>query len=445
MRPRDAPPGFHLLAKPTGAVCNLDCTYCFFLSKEQLYPGDRFRMADDLLEMYLRQLIEAHRTPEVMVAWQGGEPTLMGLGFFRRAMETVERYRRPGQTVSHSIQTNGVLLDDEWCSFLHDHEVLVGLSIDGPKDIHDAYRLDKHGRGTFDRVIASLRRLQAHDVEVNVLCTVHDRNQDRGAEVYRFFRDELGLRFMQFIPIVERATTETLELADAGWGGERRGRPLYVNRGSLVTRRTVGSHAWGRFLSDVFDEWVHRDVGTVFVQHFDAALASWAGLPASMCVFRETCGAALALEHNGDVYSCDHFVEPEHRIGNIRDTHLVELVSSPQQVAFGRAKRDTLPAYCRSCDVHFACHGECPKNRFTRTPDGEEGLNYLCAGYKHFFHHIDRPMRIMADLLERERSPSTVMTVLRLEEASPFRGVGRNDPCPCGSGKKLKRCHGAER
>ncbi|MCU0269305.1 MAG: anaerobic sulfatase maturase [Acidimicrobiales bacterium] len=439
--PSDAPAAFHVLAKPSGAICNLDCTYCFFLSKELLYPGDRFRMAEDLLATYLRQLVEAHRGPEVTVAWQGGEPTLLGLPFFRRSVELTEQLLRPGQRVQYTIQTNGTLLDDEWCAFLAEHHFLVGLSVDGPRALHDAYRVDKKGRGTFDRVMEALATLQRHEVDVNILCTVHAANQDHAVEVYRFFRDDLGMRFLQFIPIVERATPDTLQVANLGWSGSRKGRPLYTNRGSLVTERSVGSLAWGRFLAEIFDEWVRHDVGEVFVQHFDAALASWLGVNPAMCIYQETCGVALALEHNGDLYSCDHFVEPEHRLGNIRDTHLVELVSSPQQVAFGLAKRDTLPAYCRSCDVRFACNGECPKNRFTTTPDGEAGLNYLCAGYKHFFHHVDEPMRLMADLLRQGREAPDVMAVLAERDAARFRGVGRNEPCPCGSGRKFKHCH----
>jgi uncharacterized protein len=440
--PRDAPPAFHVLAKPTGAICNLDCTYCFFLSKELLYPGDRFRMADELLARYLRQLVESHRADEVTIAWQGGEPTLMGVDFFRRSVELVQSYLRPGQTASHTIQTNGTLLNDEWCELFATHGFLVGLSLDGPRELHDAYRVDKHGRGTFDRVMDAARLLSRHGVDFNILCTVHAANQDHPLEVYRFLRDDVGARFLQFIPIVERATPETLGVANLGWSGSRKGRPLYSNEGSLVTERTVGSLAWGQFLATIFDEWVRRDVGEVFVQHFDTALASWLGIPPAMCVFRETCGSALALEHNGDLYSCDHFVEPAHRLGNIGETHLVELVASPQQVAFGRAKLDTLPDQCRRCDVRFACHGECPKNRFATTVDGGAGLNYLCEGYYHLFHHIDAPMRIMADLLRQGRRADGVMAVLANAEAARYRAAGRNDPCPCGSGRKLKHCHG---
>jgi uncharacterized protein len=405
-----APPAFHLLAKPTGPICNLDCEYCFFLSKEMLYPGDRFRMADELLETYLRQLLEAHRTPDVTVAWQGGEPTMMGLDFFRRSIELVERHRRPWQRVHHTIQTNGVLVDEAWAQFFADHGFLVGLSVDGPRDVHDAHRVDKRGQGSFDRVMAGYEHLRAAGAEVNVLCTVHAANQDRGLEVYRFFRDEMGVRFIQFIPIVERTTETLLPLANLGWSTDRNDkRPLYVQAGDQVTDRSVAADGYGRFLVDVFDEWVARDVGEVFVQMFDVALANWHGEPPGLCVFSETCGTALALEHNGDVYSCDHYVEPDHLLGTITDTPLADLVASDQQVAFGRAKRDTLPRYCRECDVRFACHGGCPRNRFTTTPDGEPGLNYLCPSYQAFFRHVDPTMRRMSDLLARGRAPSEVV------------------------------------
>jgi uncharacterized protein len=384
---RPARRGFHLLVKPTGAVCNLDCAYCFYLSKELLYPGSRFRMADELLETYIRALIEAQPGPDVVVAWQGGEPTLMGLDFFRRSIDYQRRYRRPGMRIVNTLQTNGTLLDEEWCAFFREHGFLVGISIDGPRDLHDAYRLDKGGRPTFDAVMRGLRALRAARADFNVLTAVHRANQHRPLEVYRFLRDEAGARFIQFIPVVER-------------------------EGDGVSARSVEPEAWGRFLAAVFEEWVRRDVGTVFVQMFDAALASWAGEPQPLCIFAETCGDALALEHNGDVYSCDHFVEPAHRLGNIREQDLVELVASDRQRAFGQAKRDTLPRYCQACDVRFACHGECPKNRFILTPDGEPGLNYLCAGYKAFFHRVDAPMRYMAAELRAGRAPSNVMAAL---------------------------------
>jgi uncharacterized protein len=423
---------FHVLTKPTGAICNLDCKYCFFLSKEELYPNSKFRMTDDVLERYIRQQCESQATlPQVTISWQGGEPTLMGLDFFRRSVELAAKYRQPAQSVQYTIQTNGTLLDEEWCAFFREHRVLVGLSIDGPREQHDAYRVDKGGHPTFDKVMQAARLMQQHQVDFNVLCTVHAKNADHALEVYRFFRDDLGTRHIQFIPIVERVNSD--------------GRTRF-QEGSTVTDRSVTAEQWGRFLTTIFDEWVRRDVGTVFVQMFDAALASWVGAPPALCIFSETCGDAVALEHTGDLYSCDHFVEPKHLLGNIAETPLAELVASPQQRAFGAAKRDTLPRYCRECPVRFACHGECPKNRFILTPDGEPGLNYLCAGYKGFFTHIDKPMRLMADLLRRGRYADEVIGIMKAEDvrlSAAAARAGRNEACPCGSGRKTKHCHGS--
>ncbi len=438
--PEGAPPAFHLLAKPTGAICNLDCEYCFFLSKEMLYPGSRFRMADDLLETYLRQLFEAHaRSPEVAVAWQGGEPTMMGLDFFRRSVEIAHDLALPGQRIAYTIQTNGTLLDDDWGAFFKENAFLVGLSIDGPREIHDTYRVDKGGKGSFDRVMAGLDVLRRHDVDWNALTTVHAANQDRGRDVYRFLRDECGGRFMQFIPIVERATPSTLPIANAGWGGRVKDRPLYVQEGNLVTDRSVAPGGYGRFLIDVFEEWVRRDIGEVYVQMFDVALANWYGEPPGLCIHSETCGLALALEHTGDLYSCDHFVEPAYKLGNIKESRMIDLVVLPQQRAFGEAKRDTLPRFCLECDVRFACHGGCPKDRFTTTPDGEPGLHYLCPSYKAFFGHVRPAMDAMCDLLKVDRAPAELVARYAADDAAR----GRNEPCTCGSGRKWKICHGA--
>lgn len=409
----NSPTSFHLLAKPVGAICNLDCGYCYFLSKEMLYPGDRFRMADELLETYISQLLRAHRGPDVAVAWQGGEPTLVGLDFFRRSVELVERYRRPGQRVSYSIQTNGTLIDDEWASFFKENGFLVGISVDGPRELHDAYRVDKKGRGSFDRVMGGWDTLRSHAVDTNVLCTVHGANAEHPVEVYRFLRDDMGARFLQFIPVVERVTEILLPLANLGWGSKPgESRPLYVQAGNRVTDRSVGADQFGRFLIGVFDEWIRYDVGEVFVQHFDVALANWHGEPPGLCVFSETCGLALALEHNGDLYSCDHYVEPEHLLGNIMQTSMAEMIGSEKQRKFGLDKSESLPEYCRRCEVRFACHGGCPKDRFIETPDGEDGLNYLCSGYKAFFHHVDEPMKIMSELLRRGHAPSEVSKIL---------------------------------
>jgi len=367
-------------------------------------------MSDELLETYIKQLLESHYTPEVTVAWQGGEPTMMGLEFFQRSIELVERYRKPWQRVLHTIQTNGVLLNEQWAAFFKEHGFLVGLSVDGPRELHDRYRVDKRGKGSFDRVMAGYEHLWAHQVDVNVLCTVHAANQEYPVEVYRFFRDRMGASFIQFIPIVERTTESLLPLANLGWSTSRKEkRPLYVQAGNCITERSVAPEAFGRFLIGVFDEWVAHDVGEVFVQMFDVALANWYGEPPGVCVFSETCGLALALEHNGDLYSCDHYVEPDYKLGNITETPMAELVGSQRQRAFGRAKRDTLPQYCRDCDVRFACHGGCPRNRFVNTPDGEGGLNYLCAGYKAFFNHVYPAMRFMCELLNQGRAPSEIV------------------------------------
>jgi uncharacterized protein len=429
--PQDAPPAFHLLSKPTGAICNLDCAYCFFLDKELLYPGSKFRMSDELLETYIRQLIESHQTNRVTIAWQGGEPTLMGLEFYRRAMEIAEKYRRPGTTFEHTMQTNGTKLDDDWCAFFKEHNFLIGISIDGPRQLHDVYRVDKGGQPTFDKVMRGLRLLQKHAVDYNILTTVNRVNADYPLDVYHFLRDEAGTDWMQFIPVVERINEDGLTL---------------YQQGTTVSERSVLPEQFGHFLSAIFDEWVHQDVGQVYVQTFEAAVRNWLGMPSSgMCVFNETCGLGVALEHNGDLYACDHYVEPDFLLGNIQQEHMIELMVSPQQQKFGQDKRDTLPQYCLDCNVRFACHGECPKNRFIKTPDGEAGLNYLCAGFKHFFHHVDYPMKIIAGLIRRGRQAAEVMSILSQEEArwaALFTQAGRKDPCPCGSGRKFKQCHG---
>jgi uncharacterized protein len=418
---------FHVMTKPRGAICNLDCQYCYFLSKEKLYPDSSFRMADNLLQEYTRQYIEAQDVPDITFAWQGGEPTLMGLDFFRQAVAYQQQYRKPGTRITNALQTNGITLDDAWCEFFKTNDFLIGISLDGPRELHDAYRLDRGGHPTFDRVMAGLRLLQKHGVEFNVLTTVHAANAGHGLAVYRFLRDEVRTQYIQFIPIVER---------DNNTG---------YQEGSTVTPRSVSAEQYGQFLIEIFDEWVRRDVGRVFVQMFDVALAAWVGDPPGLCVFEETCGAALALEHNGDMYSCDHFVEPKHFLGNIVDIPLSEIVASDPQRRFGLAKRDTLPQYCRECDVRFVCNGGCPKDRFIQTPDGEPGLNYLCAGYKAFFHYIAEPMRFMANELAHRRPPANVMFDMARKDAAlaaAFAHAGRNDPCPCGSGLKFKRCHG---
>jgi uncharacterized protein len=326
--------------------------------------------------------------------------------------------------------------------------------------MHDTYRVDKSGDGTYDKVMAAARKLQQYNVDFNILCTVHAGNADHPLEVYHFFRDEVKTDFIQFIPIIERSTPELLPIANRGWGDQNlpteveledlpvaksSQRPLYTLEGSLVTERSVKPEQWGQFLIAIYDEWVGNDVGKVFVQMFDSSLGSWVGSGASLCIHRETCGDALALEHNGDLYSCDHFVEPKYLLGNIKEEHMLDMVASDQQRKFGNDKRDTLPKYCVECPVRFACNGGCPRNRFIKTPDGEDGLNYLCAGYKSFFTHVDHPMRLMAALLKQRRFADEVMGILKTEDDKLQKALAEADPnqdCPCGSGLKFKACHG---
>ena len=432
--------GFHIMTKPIGPICNLDCKYCFYLEKENLYPNTKhWAMDRDVLERYIAQYIGAQPGAQVDFAWQGGEPTLLGVDFFRTVVEIQAKYA-DGKAIHNAFQTNGTLLDDKWGEFLAEHHFLVGLSIDGPRELHDFYRVDKGNAPTFDRVMRGISKLKEHNVDFNTLTVVNRHNSAHPIEVYRFLK-EIGSGFMQFIPIVER------KAAEPGPDGLILIQPTF-DRGAEVTDWSVDPLAYGQFLARIFDEWIRNDVGRYFVQHFDVALESWLGMDASLCVFRRTCGAAMAMEHTGDLYSCDHFVYPENKLGNITELSLEQMVSSAQQKKFGQDKLDTLPRMCRECSVRFACNGECPKHRFLKTPDGEPGLNYLCAGYKHFFNHIDPYMRFMAAELKAGRAPANVMQIMaepRQPAASASNGNGKarpNDPCPCGSGKKFKKCCG---
>jgi len=401
--------GFHILTKPIGPICNLDCQYCFYLEKENLYPGEKqWRMSDMVLEEYVRQYIQSQPGPEVYFAWQGGEPTLLGVDFFRKAAALQKKYS-DGRTISNALQTNGTLLDDEWCRFLAAEQFLIGLSIDGPAELHDHYRVDKGQKPTFEKVMCGLESLKRHKVNFNTLTVVHRANAQRPLEVYRFLKS-IGSEFLQFIPLVERAGRSK----DSGRhfaappdlaGGDRHESP--------VTEWSVDADDYGNFLCAIFDEWVGQDVGRVFVQHFDVALGNWMGLGSSLCVFAEKCGAALVIEHNGDLYSCDHYVYPKHRLGNLMNQSLGEMVRSPQQLKFGSDKSDLLPQFCRRCEVRFACNGECPKHRFIKTPDGEDGLNYLCPAYKKFFNHIAPHMKTMAQLLRNGRAAEEIMSLIK--------------------------------
>jgi len=412
---------FHILTKPIGPVCNLDCRYCYYLDKNHLYPQVKnFRMQPDVLDSFIQQYIEAEPAPVVSFGWQGGEPTLLGVEFFEDVVRLQKKYCPEGKRIENSIQTNGTLLNEEWCSFLRENNFLVGLSIDGPRELHDSYRVDKSGRGSFDRVLSALRMLRDSHVDFNVLTVVQRTNARHPKEVYRFFRDE-GVKFIQFIPLVKSLDDCEGRLSD----------------------ETPTPKAFGEFLCGVFDEWLEGDdIGKIFVQIFDVSLAAWLGLPSPLCVHGKTCGRALLLEHNGDLYSCDHFVYPENLLGNILETPLAKMVESPRQIAFGQSKKNSLPEKCRSCDVLFVCRGGCLKDRICKTSSGKPGLNYLCKGYRLFFRHIRPTMERMASEMkeaeaQRNRAQDRAGGILK--------AVGRNDPCPCGSGRKYKRCCGARR
>lgn len=380
---------FHIMAKPTGAACNLDCSYCFYLEKSALYETKGpTRMSSERLEIFIRDYIQSQTTETITFAWQGGEPTLMGVDFFREAVKLQQRYAN-GHKVENALQTNGTRLNDEWGTFLAENGFLVGISIDGPKPLHDRYRLTRSGSGSFDDVMRGLNYLRKHNVEFNTLTCVHRGNEHAGREVYRFLRKS-GSRYMQFIPIVERLPAEGasckhgLKLAAPG---EEEG---------AVTSWSVSPKGHGRFLSDVFDEWKKKDIGRYYVRDFDCALGNWLNMGSSMCIHAETCGRALAIEHDGYVYSCDHYVYPEYRLGRIGESPLSELVDTPKQKAFGEDKKASLCAKCRDCRYRFACGGDCPKHRFVQQPGESNKLSYLCPSYMHFFSHIRPTIEKMA-------------------------------------------------
>jgi uncharacterized protein len=402
---------FQIFVKPAGALCNLDCGYCYYRDKRSLYPDPgSLRMPESLLEEYIVQHIAAARGPEVAFSWHGGEPTTLGVDFFRQALDLQRRHRPVGWRIRNGIQTNGVLLDEEWCRFLAAEGISAGLSLDGPAELHDPYRVTRGGEPTHRQAMRGYELLRKHGVHTDILCVVHNLNAGHPLTVYRFFR-EIGARYLGFLPAVERAP------------GTAEGAGPY----------TPSAAAYGAFLCKIFDEWIARDTGRIAVQTFEEAARPALGMEHSLCVFRETCGQVPVIEHNGDFFPCDHYVDREHRLGNIRETPLATLLESPAQRAFGEAKRDALPRYCRECEVLAMCHGGCPKYRFIRTPAGEPGLNYLCAGLKRFFLHSRAPLARMA---ARERCPAPVLV------AAPA-AAGRNHPCPCGSGRKYKKCCGS--
>ncbi len=412
--------GIHVMAKPVGALCNLDCGYCFYLEKESYFDKhERFRMSDGVLEAYVRGYIAAQTTPEVEFTWHGGEPTLMGLEFFERAV-ALQRLHASGKVIRNSVQTNGTLLDDAWCTFLKRENFLVGLSLDGPRAMNDVSRPDKRGRSSFDNTLRGLRALIRHGVDFNVLVTVSSANVGRPLELYEFLKSE-GVRFIQFSPVVERVARP----AEAAIGLHFANPPKWVSppnaiadRHATVTPHSVDAVAYGDFLIAVFDRWVQQDVGQVYVMNFEWALAAWCQLPPSTCIFAPRCGKAAIVEHDGSVYSCDHFMYPDYRLGSIGADDLSALLDSPIQQAFGAAKETTLPGQCLRCEFRFACHGECPKNRFVTTADGEPGLNYLCAGYLKYFRHITPAMNRIAQLLAAGRDPAEVMCQAPAPQAS---------------------------
>ena len=409
---------FQVFAKPAGAHCNLDCHYCYYLEKELLYPEtESFCMSDDLLEEYIVQQIEISPDPGIHFYWHGGEPTILGLDYFRKIAELQRKHLPPGRRITNGIQTNGVLLNDEWCRFFSSEGFSVGLSLDGPQTLHDRYRVTKGQQPTHKQVMQGYRLLRQHKVPIDILCVVHAQNVQHPLEVYRFFK-EIKSQYLSFIPLVEFQPS-----AESG-----------------VSPRTVPALAFGSFLCAIFDEWIRQDMGRIIVQIFEESARPAYGQDHSLCIFRRTCGNFPVIEHNGDFYSCDHFVTPEHRLGNIRETSLGTLLQSQEQKAFGQAKLDKLPRCCRECEVRGMCHGGCPKDRIIRTPDGEAGLNYLCAGYKDFFKHSLPYVARWADLLRSGQRPEGLMAILQAEEVKSRPPVGRNDPCPCGSGLKYKKC-----
>jgi uncharacterized protein len=402
--------GIHVVVKPIGPLCNLDCAYCFYLEKQGLYRADEdFRMPDEILSTFIRSYVNAQPTPVVDFVWQGGEPTLLGIDFFTRVVE-LQRPYTGRKTITNSLQTNGTLLDDAWCRFLRQHHFMVGISLDGPREIHDRYRRDRRGKGTFDRVMRGLKLLQRHGVEYNIMASVARETAARPLDVYRFFKDE-GVEYIQFAPIVER-----LPDAFAVDGCLKLAGPAKLDRVepyTEVTPWTVIPEEYGDFLIAVYEEWVRTDVGKVFVMNFEWALNAWLGNSSPVCTHARQCGRSVVLEHNGDVFACDHYVYPEYRLGTILNDDLAGMVEKSIGSGFGGHKESSLPGWCGKCDVLAACRGGCPKHRFLETCRSEPGLQYLCAGYKKFFRHIRKYLRVMATLLENGLPPSCVMDAVK--------------------------------
>jgi len=405
------------MAKAIGPICNLDCQYCFYLEKEKLYPdNEKWKMSEEKLKTFIRDYIAAQPGDHVSFAFQGGEPTLLGVDYFRKVVEFQKKYAN-GKQIETAFQTNGTLLNDEWGEFLAENNFLVGLSIDGPEDLHDAHRIDKKGAATYKQVMRGLQILKKHQVEFNTLTCVNATTVQYPEKIYKFLTST-GSRFLQFIPIVEREVDEHAARLGLDFAAPPDLEKPPVNKENpKMSSFAVPPEAYGDFLIKIFNKWIKRDVGRVYVQLFDVALGKWLGTPGGLCYFSETCGNALAMEHDGDVFTCDHYVYPKYKLGNLMNTSLGEMADSQQARDFGNAKRDRLPRYCRECSVRFACNGECPKHRFTWTPDGEWGLNYLCPAYKKFFKHIDPYMNVMADLYRQQKPPAAIMKMLPLKNS----------------------------
>jgi uncharacterized protein len=408
---KNLPHGIHVVAKPIGPACNVDCEYCFYLEKQSLFgPGERHRMPDEVLSAFIAGYATSQPTPVVEFVWQGGEPTLLGLDFFRRVVELQRPFATPARTIRNSLQTNGTLLTEEWCRFLKQHGFTVGISLDGPRDLHDLHRKDRAGNGTFDRVMRGLRLLQQHGVDHNVLATVSREASRRPLDVYRFLKCA-GVEYLQFAPVVER-----LPGARSAERGLRLAGPASLREREAQTEVTPWSvvpEEYGDFLVAIYEQWVRSDVGAVFVMNFEWALNAWIGNPSPVCVHAEQCGSSLVVEHDGDVYACDHCVYPEHRLGNVIDDDLVALAGRSRATGFGVEKESALPRQCRECSVLAACRGGCPKHRFLTSLHGAPGLQYLCAGYRKFFLHIRKYCHAMAQLLESGLPASYVMQAIR--------------------------------
>ena len=393
----------YVMLKPAGAHCNLACKYCYYLEKNKLYPtAQRHLMSDEMLEQFTREYIEAQTMNQVLFTWHGGEPLLRSIDFYRKALSLQQKYAG-GRRIDNVIQTNGTLLTDEWCEFFAQNHWLVGISIDGPQPYHDHYRLTAAGKPSWKKVMQGIKLLKKHGVEWNAMAVVNAYNANHPLEFYRFFKEN-GCQFLQFTPIVERLTRHedgrTLaSLADKD--------EISLSEASVVPEQ------WGYFLCAIFDEWVRKDVGKIFVEIFDCTLANWMGISPGICAYSKECGHAGVMEHNGDVYSCDHFVFPEYKLGNIRDHSLIDMLYGEQQQEFSRLKHSSLPRQCKECDMEFACHGECPKNRFMKDKYGDSGLNYLCPGYYHYYQHVAPYMDYMKQELMSQRPPSNIMNVVQ--------------------------------